>query len=67
MKTIYRDDNEMYLIQKDESSGDLFLKVIVGGIAMHEVKKKMTAEMLAIYESNPKHLLKFVEELRLTS
>ena len=67
MKTIYKNDTEMYLVQKDESSGDLFLNAIVGGVGMYEIKQKMDAEMIAIYETNPLNLLKFVERLRLAS
>jgi hypothetical protein len=67
MKNIYANEGEMFLVQKDDKSGHLYLKVIVGGIAMYEVSKLMDAEMVDAFNENPKKLLKYVAEIRLAS
>ena len=65
MKTIYSDETEMFLVEQDEKSGELFLRVVVGGIAMYEIQRKMTDEMVASFRREPTDLLDFVRRIRL--
>ena len=67
MKTVYSDEVEMFMVQKDESSGAMFLRVVVGGMAMYEVETEMTSEMIDAFDRSPKELLGFVKEIRLAS
>lgn len=66
MKTIYCDDTEMFLVQLDEVSGKFFLKVLVGGVGMYEVTREMSADMVQLFNSNPRALLSCVKEIRLS-
>lgn len=54
MKTLYSNEAEMFMVQQDEANGEFFLRVVVGGIAMYEVEKKMTAEMIDVFNRSPK-------------
>ena len=54
----------MFAVQQ-AADGDLFLKVLVGGIAMYEVEKKLTDEMVEAFKVNPISLLPWVKEIRL--
>jgi hypothetical protein len=67
MKVLYSNDAEMFVVKQDESSGELFLSVVVGGIGMYEVERKMTKEMVGRFNENPDALLEVVKEIRLSS
>jgi hypothetical protein len=67
METVYSDEVEMFMVQKDEASGSMFLRVVVGGMAMYEVEKKMTSEMIDSFNRSPKEIIGFVKEIRLAS
>lgn len=67
MKIIYSNDAEMFMVKQDESSGEFFLNVVVGGVGMYGVEKKMTEEMIAIFNENPNDLLEFVKKIRLSN
>jgi hypothetical protein len=54
----------MFMVAQDESSGELFLRVVVGGIGMYEVKRKMTMEMVDKFNRDPHQLLEFVKDMR---
>jgi hypothetical protein len=66
MKVLHTNDAEMFMVKQDESSGDIFLNVVVGGIGMYEIEKKMTKEMVDAFHRSPNELLPFVKEIRHT-
>lgn len=67
MEVLYSSDAEMFMVRRDDSTGELILSVVVGGVGMYQVDKKMTPEMIDAFHRNPTNLLEYVKEIRLTA
>ncbi len=65
MQTIYSNKSGMYEVLFDEASGDYYLYVVVGGIAMREVTTKMTPEMVDAFHRSEAEFLGYVKGIRL--
>lgn len=65
MKTLYMNRDEMYSVEKDESTNDHYLVVVVGGIGMYETKRKLTREQVEEFRQDPTRLMPLVQAARL--
>lgn len=62
MKILYLDRQKMFSVEQDEE-GNLFLCVVVGGIAMREIRVPMSQDMVDLFRSNPESLIDKVKEI----
>lgn len=49
MKLLVSNSEKGYVLHQDESSGDLYLEVLVGGVGMCEVSHKLSSEEVERY------------------
>jgi len=63
MKVLYVNRQQLFSVEQDDC-GDLYLCVVIGGIAMSERKIPMDDRLIEIYRANPEQLIGKVNEIR---